>query len=123
MGTNYYLHPKLPDRLSHLRHYMTLHIGKSSAGWCFSLRIYPGDEDYEQEPGPLTLGDWKELFNRDDMEIRDEYGQVISTEQMLQRIESRVWYGEGGLRRHPMDGRTCVAHGEGTWDLCVGEFS
>lgn len=35
MGVNYYVcDPKAPDRYG-------MHIGKSSGGWCFALRVYP----------------------------------------------------------------------------------
>ena len=31
--------------------------------------------------------------------------------------------GPNGLLRHVADGRLCIAHGEGTWDIMRGEFS
>jgi hypothetical protein len=31
--------------------------------------------------------------------------------------------GPNNLLRHRNDGRLCIGHGEGTWDLCTGEFS
>jgi hypothetical protein len=67
--------------------------------------------------------------------IKNEYGEIVSPEGMLEVITARACtlknrplgggYEEGpnGLIRHLIDGRFCVGHGEGTWDLINGEFS
>ena len=54
-----------------------IHIGKNSAGWHFSLCIYP-------ELEINNLDDWKEIFNN--CIIVDEYNDVITSEEMLSII-------------------------------------
>lgn len=128
MGTNFYWHEKPP--CEHCGHQPEgRHIGKSSAGWCFSLHVYP-DEAINDLP------DWQRLYEQG--EIRDEYGVVLSAEEMTGRITHRGWSrppddsfsyaanhamaGPNNLVRHQINGH-CIGHGEGTWDLIVGEFS
>lgn len=117
MGTNYYY---LDDEKE-------LHIGKSSFGWVFAMRIhkYYNINSYE---------DWKRLFNIGI--IMDEYGEQITTEKMKKIIEDRKptkrtsddiikdYYTEmapNGLYRTKL-GSHCVAHFE-TWELVENEFS
>lgn len=124
MGTNYYL--KSPGDL-------LLHIGKSSGGWCFSLRVYP-------ILGINTLDDWKSIFCDQHVLIEDEYGRFLTPAEMVNWIEGRSWAypgtyteafhaqnhsepGPNGLLRHKVDGVHCVGHGEGTYDYLVGDFS
>jgi hypothetical protein len=132
MGTNYYLEEnvcgccKNPER--------TLHIGKSSGGWCFALQVLP-------EYNLTSLDAWKERMQRPESIIRDEYGTPVTFSEMLHTITDRSWTpqkevspefyrtnhaepGPNGLVRHAIskDSR-CVGHGEGTWDLIEGEFS
>lgn len=141
MGTNYYLHR---DVCSHCGRSASepLHIGKSSAGWCFSLQTYPDE-------GLRTLDDWKKLFNDPANRIVDEYGENRSSEYILNVITDRdmdrdfskdppprgfaTWShffamndaepGPNGLLRHKIDGEFCIAHGEGTWDYMARDFS
>jgi hypothetical protein len=138
MGTNfYYLENTCPHckRGEHERH-----IGKSSGGWCFSLHVYPED-------GVNDLPDWEKLFEKPGSIIKDEYGDVVSVKDMLEwitRREGKPWprsypemysswddfhrknhsmEGPKGLLRYVRDGARCLGHGQGTWDLLVGEFS
>lgn len=106
------------------------HIGKSSAGWCFSLMTYPAE-------GINRLEDW-EVFLQD-KEIRDENWTPITLDELLHIISGRKfgrpeknpeWFeqnnaepGPNNLARHTIDGAHCIAHGEGTWDYMIGEFS
>lgn len=137
MGTNYYYHEKPPCECCD-RPFKALHIGKSSAGWCFSLHVIP-------EEGINSLDDWRRKWLVGGV-ILDEYGGKVSPEEMLAVITKRErqeqwdkapfmydsWdsfhaingsqKGPGGLVRHAI-GRYCVGHGEGTWDLIPGEFS
>lgn len=132
MGTNYYITTEPPcphcGRGGELRH-----IGKSSAGWVFHLRIYP-DENIR------TLDDWKAYW-AEGRKITTEYGKEISPTEMLSIITERDRIGKGdfdaawlrdnhavqgprGLarsdpNRHPYS----VVPGEGTWDYCDYEFS
>lgn len=136
MGTNYYhitdnlcphCHKVIGERLRR-------HIGKCSGGWCFALHVYPDDEIHD-------LPDWLELFQGG--HIQDEYGHQISPGEMVKIITERSWKrsdeisfegfcranhatpGPNGLARHSVDtdSEFCIGHGEGTWDLLVGEFS
>ena len=79
MGTNFYVTEEAPcdkcGRGGSLRH-----IGKSSAGWCFSLRIYPED-------GIHTLDDWKKFW--EGKHIENEYGEAFSIKDMLVCITKR----------------------------------
>lgn len=139
MGTNYYL---CPNRCLHCgRSDEKKHIGKSSAGWAFALHVYPEDSIGD-------LKDWIPLFQDKKNHIEDEYGREISREMMLDVIRDRKGIGRdwdkvpsmysswedfhrknysekgpNGLVRASVDNRRCIGHGEGTWDLMVGEFS
>jgi hypothetical protein len=132
MGTNFYHYRQKPCPICG-RNYDPRHIGKSSAGWTFSLHVYP-DEEIN------GLDDWIELWDNDESEIRDEYGEVVPVPEMLDRITRRSnaplhkWTvadfidnhaepGPNGLARHRVDGHHCIGHGTGTWDIMVGEFS
>jgi hypothetical protein len=138
MGTNYYLR-RPAKRAAFGRVYVTsetkpddLHIGKSSAGWCFGLRVYPGEPDK-----PQNLDEWRAAFAMGT--IVDEYGSECTATEMIRCIELRAHHAGGcdwtpatyernqgepgprGLVRHKIGG-LCVAHGEGTYDIMVGEF-
>lgn len=140
MGTNYYFYKKRAREHSY-------HIGKSSAGWCFSLHVYP-------EHGINTLADWKLKFALPNYVIKDEYGKKISAQEMISIITVRSgtfdksgpfpsdniffnncsgWgdylrrnnavLGPNKLMRHKIAEGICVGHGEGTWDYLIGDFS
>lgn len=134
MGTNYYA---IGERVvGHgpvcLVEEETLHIGKSSGGWCFSLHVIP-------EEGINDLEDWQKLLSSGDWKIEDEYGRAVSYEKLMSVITERSrerrpdikhhsfgFYvplpGPNNLLRHPLD-YGCIKHGAGTWDCHVGEFS
>jgi len=131
MGTNYYWHDG--GNCPHCgRGNEPLHIGKSSAGWCFSLHVYPEEDIY-------NLEDWNKLFNQRGSYIEDEYGRTINADKMLEYITYRKWDGnkwdagalkenhavEGpnGLARHKIEAGHCIAHGDGTYDYLVSDFS
>jgi hypothetical protein len=142
MGTNYYLEYDECECCGHAP--PKKHIGKSSAGWCFSLHVYP--------PDIKDLDDWEDLFCTDTNTIVNEYDEVLTPDQMLDIIMNRDWgvewtkerlssppygyidwkdcfrknfavMGPKGLMRYKIDRTHCIGHGEGTWDLCIGEFS
>ncbi len=130
MGTNYYLQPPACDKCGKADD--SFHIGKSSAGWCFSLHVMP-------EHGIRSLEDWIHTWDVlcPTWKIVDEYGEEVTREQMLDRIRDRgrpdpigefnydanhAEPGPNNLIRHRI-GRYCIGHGEGTWDLIPGEFS
>ncbi len=128
MGTNYYLEAPEPCPCCG-RPYDRKHIGKSSAGWCFALHVYPDE-------GIFDLADWQFKWATSACDIVDEYGRKTTPEQMLSVITERaspyadkdasVWRyavpGPRNLLRHKLNDTLCVAHGAGTWDCCVGDF-
>ena len=137
MTTNYYIQERPPCECCG-RPFESRHIGNSAVGWCFALHIYP-DEDISD------LEDWKVFWKG--KPIRDEYRHEVSEQKMLciitEREREQGWEkkpygydswedffrhnsakkGPKGLLRSRVDGRHCVGHGAGTWDLFVGEFS
>lgn len=142
MGTNYYLE-RTCECCGHGAQY---HIGKSSAGWCFALHV-----GTEAEPLILPQGvdvrdwpDWQRAIVTGaelGWRVVDEYGRGTTLMELADIIENRGWpqspgahslfdfernkaeLGPNGLVRSKVDGRHCVGHGDGTWDLVVGEFS
>ena len=140
MGTNYYWESQPPCPTC-ARPYEGKHIGKSSAGWCFSLHVYPDDNIKD-------LADWQRLWQEG--RIVNEYDEEISADRMYEIVANRSWkrdlsqpphpvhgcttwneflyrnhatFGPNGLLRHAIDGTYCIGNGNGTWDLIVGEFS
>jgi hypothetical protein len=110
----------------------SLHIGKSSGGWCFRLHVYP-------EHGINDLDDWKPFL--EDGIIFDEYETFTTADTMLRIITERSWDsdprrytaatlatncaqpGPNGLLRSRLLPGHCIGHGQGTWDLMIGDFS
>ena len=115
------------------------------SGWHFSLHVIP-------EEGINNLDDWMEILKSSEGQIKDEYDQDVTLEEMLNVITNRSWptswddrkwiqttfqpyaneeefhirnYSERGLNnlcRHAL-GYHCIGHGPGTYDYIVGEFS
>ena len=112
MGTNFYLNvvekgATLADQL---------HIGKSSAGWRFALHVMP-------ERGINDLDDWLKIIQGERIcIITDEYGRILSLDELLTTITKRHWQGSVKYLRRHTDSR-CISHGVGTWDCIVGDFS
>lgn len=127
MGTNFYYRKSGADA--------DRHIGKSSGGWVFLVRLYP-------ERGINSLDDWKTLLVADPTgKILDEYGRTYTVGGMMSWIEGRHWtapyrmspeelvancaeYTAGNLlrpvERHE-EGRT-VRNGEGTYSYVYYDF-
>ena len=141
MGTNFYLYEE-SKKCPTCGHdpVEPLHIGKSSAGWCFSLHVLPDD-------GICDLADWEARWSKPGARIVDEYDREVSPDDMRRTItergrDDRDWEeapwgyhswqafhsenhsepGPRGMIRHRID-RYCIGHGAGTWDLIVGSFS
>lgn len=133
MGTNYYFYRDKPCGECG-REVESVHIGKSSGGWCFTLHVIPEDSIN-------TWNDWLDMFaNYKDSYIKDEYGQRISLPEFIRVVSEREWKskrqwtekeftdnhavaGPNGLVRYQISDGICVGHGEGTYDYCIGEFS
>ena len=137
MGTNYYCENTTScDVYDGKTEMIPLHIGKSSGGWCFMLHVIPS-------LNLNSLEDWKKYWaeNAEVAMIKDEYGNDIPLDEMLNTITDRHWTawreekyptfhadnysepGPNGLTRYRLNAPGCVGHGEGTWDLIEGEFS
>jgi len=131
MGTNYYLKSKAPcPACGH--EIKPMHIGKSSAGWVFSLHAIP-------EKGINGLADWQREWAAEGMVIEDEYGRRVSPDAMLATITQRQWNGNAARHGWPLafgiiEGphgllreaeNESVKHGPGgaTYDIITGEFS
>ena len=136
MGTNYFLHSQKCPHCG-IEQEDKMHLGKSSAGWCFSLHVYP----------ELELSNWEEtweyiVFRVEDQgcEIKDEYGETIPLGLFFSIVWDRHckvphsldWLnknhalpGPFGLARHPIDGTHCIGNaGNNTpIDYFIGEFS
>jgi hypothetical protein len=119
MGTNYYWHPGGVRRDEVLgQETPNLHVGKSSAGWTFSLRIHP-DQDIN------TLDDWRARWATG--VIFDEYDHPVTAAEMEAIVTDRAH--PKGLRSHvgltDAQGlwRSSARYGGPTWDLCDDEFS
>lgn len=106
-------------------------VKRCAGGWCFALCIHPDE-------GIRSLDDWRKRLESlpEGVSIVDEYDRPVTTEEMLKEITDRYWpmrgfactgregvSGPNGLRRAKIDGERCIGHGEGTWDLHVGDFS
>lgn len=86
MGTNYYWRDQ---PCAGCGRYEQLHVGKSSAGWCFLFRIYEHRLESEEHPewgyGPesplgfpvLSRSDWRSVFTGRPGELWDEYGRKV----------------------------------------------
>ena len=61
---------------------LVYHIGKDSAGWRFILATYPKENI-------TSLNDWKKLFNEKDTSIVNEYGDKISSKEMIKIITKK----------------------------------
>jgi hypothetical protein len=134
MGSNYYIRPHAlwafePEQEQRV------HLGKSSAGWCFLLRVYP-------ERGINDLSDWLPVLRGSEYKepaiIFDEYGRSVGVNEMVEIITRRSgkhWHetdkvyspsnvvcaGPNGLLRYA----ECqgIKHGPGTWDCVAWDFS
>jgi len=109
VGTNYYLQDDSRLCIECGRGGVRRHIGKSSAGWVFSLHVYPDD-------GIHDLDDWRALFER--WPIVDEYGRDVTADRMVEIITKRS-HPDGLSRNDAPDGRT-YRRGSGTWDCYTG---
>lgn len=147
MGTNFYLESTpCANACEHCRRGdERLHIGKSSAGWCFSLHVGPWDDF----TFPVTdLASWEAEWSREGVRIVDEAGNVLTPDEMRRVVverhgvatewDKRQWNGyqneaafhrhnesergPNNLLRHRLNHR-CVGHGDGPYDLITGEFS
>lgn len=136
MGTNYFLHSQKCPHCG-IERKDKMHLGKSSAGWCFSLHVYP----------ELELNNWDEMWEyivfcveEEGYRIENEYGETVYLEEFCSVVLNRSsqtpfcwsWFhknhalpGPFGLARHPIDGEHCIGNAgpNAPIDYIVGEFS
>lgn len=150
MGTNYYYHTNVNvvDRLLG-KEPEVLHIGKSSFGWCFSLHAIKERGlttagawlKFIHQDGGKILNEYDDVVSLEELHatICDRKGRnneppFITAEFNPLEYEVHDSFeayckkaggdpGPNGLIRHTVDGRHCLANGDGTWDLIAGEFS
>jgi hypothetical protein len=79
MGTNYYVTTRPPCPTCN-RHYESVHLGKSSAGWQFCFAWNDG----EHYTTPVELKSWLA-----DKQIRDEYDEVIDHDKFWDLVEAK----------------------------------
>lgn len=118
MSTNYYLRPRahILTKLQPIFSVEPIHIGLSTNSWAFAMHVYPHNSNF-----PQNFGDWKKLWENEDYEIINEYGEIRSPQEMIKIIN---FHSESDkFNRAQIDGVYCIAHGEGPWDLCTGDFS
>lgn len=105
MSTNYYLRESKPcPTCGHSN--KPRHIGKSSVGWVFTLRIYP-------EEGINTYEDWYDRWTRQGVTIIDGYGRVTPLIDMVQTVTGRIG---------KMKSNTPLSEGQ-TYEYLAVEFS
>ena len=85
-----------------------LHLGKSSAGWVFAVRVYPHLQ-------LNTLYDWIALLAQPGNTVRDEYGRTVELPDLLNTVMNRPDCRQKGRR----PGKT---PGEGSWEYNSYEF-
>ena len=94
MGTNYYVNtpPGCGGKCADHCHDRRIHLGKSSAGWAFTFRGYPRDDWDAETEGVVTwpVTDYTSWLRMLDLgEIRDEYGQPVSRDELVEEIDSK----------------------------------
>ena len=86
MGTNYYLKQKGNDEFS-------LHVGKMSCGWRFSMCGYLYLDEIKDEDKPITITlfeDYIDLLKRHpEMYLEDEYGDEVNIDELFDEIKKR----------------------------------
>ena len=124
MGTNYFARINLGGP------FHKIHIGKSSAGWCFALHVT------DSIP---SLADWRRVWAQAFVTIEDEYGTPIDPDTMAEIIEDRsfewgrerddAWYAENYATRGPNGLARQTYHAtmppnpNDTYTLISGDFS
>jgi hypothetical protein len=116
IGTNYYVETGVKDECPCCRQLkpQSLHIGKSSIGWAFSLHVDPDN-------GIYNVANWVAIWNREGARIVDEYGDEILPSAMFKIITVRpgpIFITVPPIRRLPND-----QYGGPCYDLVQGDFS
>lgn len=93
MGTNFYLHKPLQNACEHCGRHdpkEEIHLGKSSAGWCFSLHVYPsGDKGVPPISTWDEMKDWLEGQLSAGAAIRSQYNEDYSLDDLEKVVTKR----------------------------------
>lgn len=98
MGTNYYLHKpaKFCEHCGRHDEQEVIHLGKSSAGWCFSLHVYPENdlidwwEVKEWLQGQIDSGGYIRNEYEEDVSLRDF--EAIVTKRLFSKDWESDWW-------------------------------
>ena len=152
MGTNYYLHQKtalpepdheivlhigrssggwcfslhvMPERgINSLQDWIDLIEARTSAGLAVIKNEYDEEVSLQDLLGLITkrhgFASVDENFNKANILMLPTWNYRDVEDYLQQNHATR---GPNDLLRHINDGKFCIGHGEGTWDLCTGEFS
>lgn len=90
-------------------YYHVLHIGKSSAGWHFSLCVYP-------LIGIANLEDWKRVWASKDCKLYTEDDVEITPEEALEYITNRKPW------THATEDEVLASHNKMVKEYDVGRF-
>lgn len=88
MGRNFYWSDETQEERQEEREKHWLHIGKSSAGWLFSMHVIPS-EDIE------SWNDWQSVLQASG-KIFDDSHNVVTFEELRQIVEDRS-------AKHPLE--------------------
>jgi len=110
MGTNYYARYNMCKCCGR---YELIHIGKSSIGWEFSFHGYGND----YEPFIIkSFKDWIKIIKEKEMDIVDEYDDVISLNELIDLVKSKKGgenmykYTERGVGKHQDFEKSLLKH-------------
>lgn len=136
MSTNYYLRAQCPHCKQKLDGEEGPHIGKSSGGWRFILRIYPRgipDGTLENDrasfraachdPGvtpPTSWAEWLPLLEQ--FGVIDEYERGVHLSDFIKTVTDGTLYQRAELRMHTGEGIIQGPEGS-TYDLYPRDFS
>ena len=109
MSTNFYVKVKVKPNYWELHH-----IGKRSAGWCFSLHAIPRLQ-------LMGLGSWAYFLMGDNIDrIFDEYENDYLWTEMVQIIIDDKTYKGTPPKRHKSE--MVIGNGEEHYDILLGHF-
>jgi hypothetical protein len=135
MGTNFYIVTPNPDTEDVFHPMLVRHLGKSSVGWAYMLRVWPEDD-------LVDLDGWVAFLRRTGGRIYDEYRNEHTLEGWLSVVRER-WFvrdelpDEAFLRsnhaelcHHPEGGGRFLLFSEGfsdrshgpTWEAVDSDF-
>ena len=129
MGTNYYIkvdeeqmdNPILED-IWYDKSARLVHFGKQSAGWVFTLHVYPelGIMNLDDMVELLDeVGEWQWVSGTWTSCLINEYEEVTSEMVMMDNLLSAPKH---DVNRCPIDYKHCIGHGKYA-DYVIGNWS